>query len=443
MEATLRAGARLAACALALLAAARAAGGACVGDCDGDGRVTIAELVTGVSVALGSIDVATCPAFDRDGDGAVRVDELLAAVLAASSGCAGGPTPTATPASGETRCRAAVGTAVAFDPTAPFCDLLSSYGMFRGAPAAQVPNDGVVPYDLNTPLFSDYALKHRFVWLPPGTRATYSAQDSFAFPVGAVLIKTFAYPIDARDSSRGQRLIETRLLVHRAGGWDPVTYVWNGAQTDATRRLIGADVPVSWIQADGSERSIVFHVPNANECKECHEEHDGLVGPLGPKARNLNKPYAYADGSANQLAHWTALGILDGAPDPGDAPRAAVFDDSGSGTIEQRARTYLDVNCGHCHNPSGFARTSGLFLDIAESEGVHLGICKGPIAAGQGTGGRKVDIAPGDPDASILTYRMESTAPGVAMPELGRQTVHVEAVALIREWIAGLSGACD
>ena len=160
----------------------------------------------------------------------------------------------------------------------------------------------MLPYDLNTPLFSDYALKHRFVWLPPGTAATYSSRDSFTFPVGAVIIKTFAYPVDYRDLALGERLIETRLLVRRATGWDPISYTWNEEQTEARRAVIGASVPVSWLQGDGTEVSITYHVPNANQCKECHEEHNEVVSPLGPKARNLNKDYAYADGTANQLS---------------------------------------------------------------------------------------------------------------------------------------------
>jgi uncharacterized repeat protein (TIGR03806 family) len=253
-----------------------------------------------------------------------------------------------------------------------------------------------------------------------------------------VLIKTFAYPADYRDLSLGERLIETRLVVHRTSGYDVVTYLWNAAQIEATRLIIGAPVPVTWIQADGTPRSIMYQVPNTNQCKECHEEHNEIRGPLGPKARNLNKDYAYADGAANQLTRWTAVGYLQGAPSPDDAPRAAVFDDPSTGTLDFRAHAYLDTNCGHCHNPTGIARTSGLYLDIFETSPPAYGVCKPPVAAGQGAGDRKVDIFPGQPDLSILPYRMASTQPGVAMPELGRQTVHTEALAVINDWIAQL-----
>jgi len=429
---------------LALSAMARPALG-CVGDCNGDGAVAINEIISGVTLALGTAPVSACAAFDDDGNGEVRINELLAGVNGGLIGCptAATPTPTVTPVptggATETRCIVPDGDGVNFDPTQQFCDLLSSYRFFQGNGATQEPNEGVLPYDLNTPLFSDYASKHRFVWMPPGTSATYSTRDSFSFPIGTVLIKTFAYLADVRDPSAGERLIETRLLVRRASGWDPITYVWNDAQTDARRRVIGQALPVTWIQEDGSERSITYHVPNTNQCKECHEEHNSVLGPLGPKARNLNKDYAYADGTENQLARWTAVGYLQNAPSPEAAPRAAVFGDPSSGSVEFRARTYLDVNCGHCHNPTGLARTSGLYLNIDEMDTTRIGVCKSPVAAGRGSGDLKVDIYPGRPDLSILSFRMQSTMPGVAMPELGRQTAHEEAIAVVNEWISSLS----
>ncbi len=356
-----------------------------------------------------------------------------------------GETPTPTPGSGsaETRCQISGGTGVNFDPSQPACELLSSYRFFLGDGSAQKPNAGVVPYDLNTTLFSDFALKHRFVWLPPGTSAVYDESQTFDFPVGTVIIKTFAYPADFRDLSLGQRLIETRLLTRREHGWVGLPYVWNDDQTEARLQVVGADRPVSWIDAAGAPRDIEYHVPNANQCKECHSEAAGVMRPVGPKARNLNRDYGYAGGTENQLAHWTGIGYLSGAPDPAEAPRAAVFSDPNSGTLEQRARAYLDVNCGNCHNPSGFAHTTGLYLNIQESDPAQLGVCKSPVAAGKGSGGFSFDIDPGHADQSILTFRMRSTEPGIAMPELGRQTVDDEAVAVISEWIDSLQGSCS
>ncbi|HUI25994.1 MAG TPA: SO2930 family diheme c-type cytochrome [Candidatus Kryptonia bacterium] len=352
-------------------------------------------------------------------------------------------TPTPGPSSGETRCKVSSGTGVNFDPSDAPCDLLSSYRLFKGDGSTQEPNDGVTPYDLNTQLFADYAVKHRFVWLPAHTSAVYNDNAAFDFPVGTVIVKTFAYPLDLRAPEAGDTLIETRLLVHRASGWEGLPYLWNDDKTEARLAVVGATVPVDAIQEDGVMRTYNYHVPNGNECKECHEATVKTMSPLGPKARNLNKLYAYADGTENQLSHWSRLGLLTGAPDPGTAPFTPPFDDPSAGTLEQRARGYLDVNCAHCHNAGGAARTTGFYLTIDETNRTQLGICKSPVAAGRATGGLHFDIAPGDPDSSIVIYRMNSTEPGVAMPELGRQRVHSEAVDVIRQWIASLNGSCS
>jgi hypothetical protein len=117
--------------------------------------------------------------------------------------------------------------------------------------------------------------------------------------------------------------------------------------------------------------------------------------------------------------------------------RAGADDD-----IERRARSYLDVNCGHCHNPHGAADTSGLFLYAGETSARRLGVCKPPIAAGRGTGGRHVSVMPGKPGESILIYRVGDTDPGIMMPELGRATVHEEGLALLRRWVESLPGVC-
>ena len=135
------------------------------------------------------------------------------------------------------------------------------------------------------------------------------------------------------------------------------------------------------------------------------------------------------------------LGYLGGLPAAADVPRDANWEDPHA-PLDARARAYLDINCGHCHNANGAANTTGLTLDYTTPEDRHLGICKPPTAAGQGTGDHFFDIVPGQPDESILPYRLSSTEPGVMMPELGRSTVHREGVALIKAWIAAQPGSC-
>jgi uncharacterized repeat protein (TIGR03806 family) len=292
---------------------------------------------------------------------------------------------------------------------------------------AQRPAARVMPYTLNTPLFSDYAEKQRFMFVPQGSKARYATDGVFDLPVGSALIKSFGYPSDLRIAGAPIRLIETRVLLHRASGWVALPYVWNADGSEALLKRSGTRVPVSFTDPSGATRSLSYTVPNSNQCKGCHDL-NGQLTPIGPKARNLN------DGK--QLQALVAAKMLDRLPE--GAPRVPVWDDPRSGTLNDRARAYLDVNCGHCHNRAGPANTSGLWLDWHQPGGPNLGIGKRPTAAGRGSGSLEFAIAPGAPDKSILLYRMKSLDPGVAMPELGRASVHDESVALISAWIAAM-----
>ncbi len=310
---------------------------------------------------------------------------------------------------------------------------LAVYRLFADG-AGRHPNAGLTPYALNTPLFSDYAEKTRFLYLPPGTTARYRATGALDLPVGATLVKTFAYPADFRRPAENVRFLETRLLIHRTSGWVALTYVWNTDQTEAVLKRAGARLDVAFTDAQGQSRTVDYAVPNANQCKECHALSKQIT-PIGVKARNLNGPFAYATGPENQLAHWSRTGLLTGAPPPEKAPRTAVWNNAAE-PLEARARAYLDANCAHCHNARGMASNSGLFLDLEETRASAIGVGKRPVAAGRGSGGLDFAIAPGHPDASIIALRMASTEPGVMMPELGRSLVHEEGLALIRDYIA-------
>ena len=218
-------------------------------------------------------------------------------------------------------------------------------------------------------------------------------------------------------------------------------YVWNGGQTDATLEIAPDPVDLEWTRPSGEKLKIHYMIPNTNQCKSCHEQAK-VMTPIGPKARQLNKDYRYATGRENQLVHWTKAGYLTGAPRPEAAPRNAVWDDPNSGSVEQRARAYLDANCGHCHNPQGPADNSGLFLTATQTDPLRLGFCKVPVAAGHGAGDLRFDVVHGNPGESILVRRMNSVEPKVMMPELGRTTIHREGVQLVRDWIAGVRGNC-
>jgi uncharacterized repeat protein (TIGR03806 family) len=301
---------------------------------------------------------------------------------------------------------------------------LSEFRFFTDG-IGQTPNARVIGYDLNTPLFSDYAVKNRFVYVPEGQTARYAESGVLEFPVGSALIKSFGYPADFRDPDSPVRWIETRVLLRRESGWVALPYIWNEDGTDAVLARAGRRLPASWIDMDGETQEISYRVPNQNQCKTCHAR-DGEIALIGPSARNLN--------NGQRLAQWVDWGILDRAPD--NAPRVPRWDDESDGTLDERARAYLDVNCAHCHNGSGSASNSGLFLAYEESNPVARGILKRPVAAGRGSGGFAFDIEPGHPQRSILLFRMEARDPGIAMPELGRELLHEEGIALIRRYIA-------
>lgn len=312
------------------------------------------------------------------------------------------------------------------------------------APNAQgetVPIGASISYSLASPLFSDYLLKSRTVYVPPGKQATYSPDDIFAFPVGSALTKTFAYADDLRKPTEQRHLIETRVLLMTEKGWLSLPYLWNAEGTEAKLAVAGTIKPLSFLKEDGSSLSMNYLVPNANQCIKCHEDLE-RTEIIGPKARNLNHDVVYPDGSENQLARWTRLGILAGAPDPASAPRLAAWDDPNE-TLERRARSWLEINCAHCHSERGAARTSGLILWAHEEDPASLGICKSPVAAGAGSGSFLFDISPGKADQSILIFRMLSTDPAIMMPELGRAVVHEEGVQLVKDWINQLPGGCS
>jgi uncharacterized repeat protein (TIGR03806 family) len=288
---------------------------------------------------------------------------------------------------------------------------------------ARTPSFGVRPYALNTALFSDYAEKYRAIYVPQGQKGGWREDGVLDFPVGSVLIKSFGYPADLRKPNENVRMLETRLLIRRASGWVALPYVWDADGKDATLARAGKRIDVSWTHLDGKPRTISYAVPNVNQCKGCHDL-GGTLTPLGPKARNLN------DGV--RLQSWVKDGFLDQMP--ANAPAVPRFDDA-KAPLEERARAYLDVNCGHCHNKAGPANTSGLWLDWNQPRDVNFGFGKRPTAAGRGSGDREFAIAAGHPESSYLVYRMESLDPGIAMPEIGRNMVHTEAVSMLSDWI--------
>ena len=333
--------------------------------------------------------------------------------------------------------------AVAPVPTAGTPERLSEWHLVMREGSRLVLNGQSLQYDLNTPLFTDYAQKLRTVWLPEGTTASVTDDGVIEFPVGTVITKTFYYPqrdgvLVAAAPRRGVvpdldavRLIETRLLVRRAGGWEALPYVWDEKGEDARLSMAG-DIQRVTLDHDGEVTGFSYVVPTQAECSSCHawDHSSGEMRPIGPKLRHVSN-----------IDEWVAAGILPPV-ERGDVRQTTDWPPDPTTSVEAVARSYLDINCGHCHSPIGPADTSGLFLHFDETSLRRLGACKQPVAAGRGSGGRLVSIAPGSPEDSIMHFRMQSTDPGEMMPEIGRSLVHEEGVAVIDAWIRSMRGEC-
>lgn len=309
---------------------------------------------------------------------------------------------------------------------------LSSYNFFVGELKNLEPAEDVYHYELNSPLFSDYAFKKRFIKFPSGTFAKYSTDDVFDFPEGTILIKNFYYPANFRKPEENIRILETRLLMLEKGNWKTLPYIWNEEQTDAYLEVAGKNIDVSWTHADGTKRQVMYSVPDMNQCKGCHLRGEKIM-PIGTTARQLNG--VIKGQSKNQLINLAERGVLRGMPPIENVPMLVSYEDEHA-ALDLRARAWLEVNCAHCHRQDGPAKTSGLFLLASVSNPFELGVGKAPVAAGRGSGGLNYDIVPGKPEASILFYRINSTDPDVMMPELGKKLIHDEGVELIREWIS-------
>lgn len=306
---------------------------------------------------------------------------------------------------------------------------LSEWALFEGELSDLVPIESAFQYEVRSPLFSDYAHKQRFIILPDGTQMGYQAEGPFDFPEGTILVKSFYYPTDFAHPGDAIQLMETRLMILQNDKWHAASYAWQADQTDARLAIGGSGQTARWMDNSGKIQTLNYAIPNANQCTNCHIN-NGVVKPLGITARQLNHNGAF------QQLH--AAGLISGMPIHDKIPSMPDYRDPSTGTLDERARAYLDVNCAHCHRPEGPANSSGLFLQYTAQDMHQLGVMKTPVAAGRGSGGKKYNIVPGKPKASILLNRMVSDDPGVRMPELGRQLPHEEGIVLIRDWIKSL-----
>jgi uncharacterized repeat protein (TIGR03806 family) len=291
---------------------------------------------------------------------------------------------------------------------------LSETGAFADL-GSLTPARGLVPYDLNVPFWSDGASKRRWVAVPDGTAVHFSPIGEWGFPAGTVFVKHF---------ERDGRRLETRLLVCTESG-----------------RAFGASY--RW-RADGSDADLVpqprreggWYFPGPEDCKKCHIPSAG--GVLGVNARQLNRDYAYPSGvTDNQLRAWAHAGLFDNPPDEGEIPglpRLAGLEESDR-SVEDRARSYLDANCGYCHRPGGAAAD---FDARYRTPLDRQALVNAPARINFGLDHAR-QVAPNDPWRSVVLVRL-GTLEQTRMPPLGHERVDQRGIELLTEWVQSLPG---
>jgi uncharacterized repeat protein (TIGR03806 family) len=316
---------------------------------------------------------------------------------------------------------------------------LSDYNFFKDDIKNLIPNDRVLPYQPASELFTDYALKSRFVWLPINAKANLTHQhQAIDLPIGAVLIKNFFY--ENLHPNNHRRVIETRLLINTTDGWQPFTYIWNSSQTEAFLNDDGQMVHLEWRKTPTETIHIDYHIPSKQMCIDCH--HKTYIGdeltPIGIKPYHLNNNYNYAEGSKNQIQKWQEVGYLN--------PHTVALDDptvnykNPSENLSKRVRSFLDINCAHCHRVDGAAELLAIkfpFHQTVNNNG--LGICDDRIlpAPNPGFFGNHY-VLPQQPELSLIYHKITINTPDIMMPPIGRTIVNQEAEQLMRQWILSL-----
>ena len=207
---------------------------------------------------------------------------------------------------------------VNFDLSQPMPQNLSELSLFSLDEGNIQYSRRVIPYALSAPLFSDYALKERAIYVPDGVRAEAEGSGVLSFPVGTIIIKSFVYPKDMRTPDAERTFIETRLLVRYASGWKPFPFVWNEEQTEAVLQVEGDVRDIEFIGADGEPKEATYLIPQKNQCFECHEMKDEAGRryntPIGPRPRYLNRTIEWQGASVHQLDLLVSSGLLQSRP---------------------------------------------------------------------------------------------------------------------------------
>jgi uncharacterized repeat protein (TIGR03806 family) len=311
--------------------------------------------------------------------------------------------------------------------------LLSQTGAFKDV-RNLVPGDGLIPYDIIVPFWSDGAMKSRWISLPNG-KIKFSPAGEWVFPQGTVFVKTFELPTDETNPNVKRRL-ETRLLVcDSMGGVYGATYKWRADNSDADLLATNLTEAIP-IQTATGVRTQTWYYPNRQDCLTCHTANAGYV--LGVKTRQLNSDFAFSSGiTDNELRAWNHIGLFEPKFSEDDLkifPELARADDL-SRSLEDRARSYLDANCAQCHRPKGTVAYFDARYDtpLAKQE-----LIDGPVLIDERIDNPRI-IKPNDIWRSIVYMRTDTTE-AFKMPPLARNRIDEQGMNLLRQWIESLPG---
>ena len=309
--------------------------------------------------------------------------------------------------------------------------LLSQTGLFSDL-ATLAPAQGMIPYEVNMPLWSSGLGKKRWVMIPndgvpntTGERITYSENNAWQLPVGTVFVKHFARPDNGAP-------VETRLFVHGKDGWGGVTYKWRAGGTEADLIANGLVEPMTL-----NGQTFDYLYPSRNQCWQCHQAGTGPV--LGFRTRQLNRTMTYPNGvSANQIESFSAAGFIPQVLKAANFANVITSGDVHDPNLsdEKYVRSYLDSNCSHCHQPAGSSRA---FFDARLTTPLNnQSLICGPLIEGLGLPSPAV-IKPGSLENSALFHRISSHNSSIMMPPLARGPVDNAAVSRVANWILSLT----
>ena len=310
--------------------------------------------------------------------------------------------------------------------------LLSQTGIFADMTTLKL-SPAMIPYGVNSMLWSDGAVKTRWLTVPAGTVVGFAPTGEWAFPSGSVFVKHFDLPLDDTNPNILRRL-ETRIMVRDTNGAVyGATYKWREDHTDAELVTTGFTEDIAIATTNGTRIQHWFY-PGRQDCLTCHTTASG--GVLGINTRQLNGDFKYPTGiTDNQLHTLGHLGLFDKAFEERKIsryPRLYAITNTAV-AMELRVRSYLDANCSQCHRPGG----AGAFFDARFDTPLRKqNLINGAVANQLGIAGAKV-IVPGDTNKSILFHRISIVGEG-QMPPLGKNVVDAKAVAVIGKWIASL-----